>query len=322
MGESFRVGIVGAGAMGSSLAVIVSRFAPVVMVCRNAARAAQVFEAGVRVEGAIEGEAWPIVVRSVGDLSAVGGVSYLFIATKTTSIPSVCESLAPVLGSIGEGGAPVGIVSYQNGIEPGRQIMSLLGTRRVMRMVLNYGAVLAEDGRVRVPLYRAPHYIGCLDADLIDDCTRLAGALTGVGIETAYDDAIERHVWEKAILNAAYNPVCALVNSTVGEVMSSPSRGVVERLLEEGMAVATAAGFEFGGCYADAAREMASLAGDHVPSMVEDIRRGRPSEIGQLNRQIMEHARELGVPVPTHETVDALIETFDWRVYKASDRVL
>jgi ketopantoate reductase len=50
--------------------------------------------------------------------------------------------------------------------------------------------------------------------------------------------------------------------------------------------------------------------------MVGDIRGGRPSEVGQLNRQIIEHAHGSGVSAPSHEVVAALIDSFDWRVFR------
>jgi ketopantoate reductase len=50
--------------------------------------------------------------------------------------------------------------------------------------------------------------------------------------------------------------------------------------------------------------------------MVGDIRGGRPSEVGQLNRQIIAHAGRVGVPVPSHEVITALIDSFDWRVFR------
>ena len=60
----------------------------------------------------------------------------VFIATKTTAIPAVCAEMAPDLLQL-----PY-LVSYQNGIEPGREIIRRLGTPRVIRMVLHYGAHL------------------------------------------------------------------------------------------------------------------------------------------------------------------------------------
>ena len=316
-----RVGIIGAGAMGSSLALVASRFATVVMVVRNPQRAAQIFERGVECEGLVEGRANPLVVRSVADLEAVGGVGVLFIATKTTAIPSVCTDLLPVLDRIGESDAPLRIVSYQNGVEPGREIMSLLPGAAVLRMVLNYGATMEQrTGLVHVAMHSPPHAIGCLDQALVPYAESLAARLTDADFPTVYDQHIERRVWEKATLNAAMSPVAALVNSTIGEVLRSPSRRVVDQLLRESLAVARAEGIEIPDGFEAKAWEIYESGAEHLPSMVHDIREGRESEVGQLNRQILEHARRHAVPTPTHDTVDALIETFDWRIYHQGGR--
>ena len=116
------------------------------------------------------------------------------------------------------------------------------------------------------------------------------------------------------------NPVAALVNATVGEVLDSPSRALVARLLDEALATALAEGLDLGPDPAAAAWASFDHARPHTPSMVEDIRAGRESEVGQLNRQIVHHAKRLTVPVPTHEAVSALIETFDWKVYAQQRR--
>lgn len=303
--------------MGSSLAAITSRFAPTVMVCRNPARAAQIFEHGVRCSGAFEANASPIIVRNAAELKDVGGVKYLFIAVKTTAIQEVCEELAPLRESIKQpGGGEVKLISYQNGIDPGRSIMEMLDTKHVMRMVLRYGAVIQDEkGTAEIIMHDPPHFIGCLDESLREDCEYLAKNFTDVGFGTQYADDIERAVWTKAIINAAINPVCALVNADIGSVLDSPSRELVIRMLDEGLAVAQAEGIGLGDGFRERALELAGKSTSHLPSMVDDIQNGRPSEVGQLNRQIVSLAKTLGVAVPTHETIDALIETFDWQIY-------
>ncbi len=303
--------------MGSSLAAITSRFAPTVMVCRNPARAAQIFEHGVRCTGALEANASPIIVRNAAELKDVGGVKYLFIAVKTTAIQEVCQELAPLREAIKQpGSGEVKLISYQNGIDPGRSIMEMLDTKHVMRMVLRYGAVIRDKvGTVEIIMHDPPHFIGCLDDSLKEDCEFLAKNFTDVGFGTQYTDQIERAVWTKAVINAAINPVCALVNADIGSVFDSPSRELVLRMLDEGLAVARAEGIELGDGFRERALELAGKSTSHLPSMVDDIQNGRPSEVGQLNRQIVSLAKTLGVAVPTHETIDALIETFDWQIY-------
>ncbi len=317
MTEQPRIGIIGAGAMGSSLAAITSRFAPTAIVCREPERAAQIFEHGVRCTGALEATARPVIVRDAAELGEIGGVQYLFIAVKTTSLQEVCEELAPLREKIRQAGRPeVKLISYQNGIDPGKAIMDMLGTTKVMRMVLRYGAVIRDDqGTVDIIMHDPPHFIGCLDESIKPDCEYLAEKFTEVGFGTEYLERIEVPVWAKGIINAAINPVCALVNADIGSVFDSPSRDLVVRMLDEGEAVARAEGIELGENFRERALELASKSTHHLPSMVYDIQQGRPSEVGQLNRQIVDRAKALGVPVPTHETIDALIETFDWQVY-------
>lgn len=323
--EFGRIGVIGAGAMGSSLAAILGRAAPVAMVVRNPSRAAQIFERGVVVDGLLQARSRPLLVRDIDELAALGDVGAVFIATKTTAIPSVCASLKPALSRLGVNGRAVRLVSYQNGIDPGREIMRLLDHSTILRMVLNYGAVLDDSsGVVHVTMHEPPHYIGCVSPELTDDCRRLSVMMTAAEFPTEYEPDIERPVWIKGILNAAMNPVAALVDSAIGEVLDSPARPVVHRLLAEGIAVATREGIQLPEHFERKAFDIFERAAEHVPSMVEDIRRGRESEVGQLNRQIIEHARAIDVAVPTHETVDALIEAFDWRVYhgrRAAERL-
>jgi 2-dehydropantoate 2-reductase len=312
-----RAAVIGAGAMGTLIAAALGRSVPVVLVCRNETRAAQLFGSGARSAGLIEAESRPILVRSLDEIAAAGGANVLVVATKTTAIPSIAAELKAQLDSVIDDPAGPIVVSFQNGIDPGRELTERLGHPRVLRMVLSLGATLTPEGdAVRVTMNHPPHAIGSIDPSLRFDCERMAALFTDGGLGTEMTVDIESAVWCKAIVNAAVNPVAALVNCSVGEVLDSPSAGIVERLIREGIAVAEAERITLPADYAERAEALIQKARGHVPSMVEDIRGGRESEIGQQNRQIIEHGQRLGVPTPTHETIDALIGTFDWKVYR------
>jgi len=311
-----RAAIIGAGAMGTSLAAILGSVVPVVLICRNPDRAMQIFRDGVQTTGLIAAQARPVIVRSIADLPAIGGASALFVATKTSAIPDIAAELKPLLLEIADQPAGVCVVSYQNGIETGRQLIEQLDHQQVLRMVLAFGAIMnRQTGIVNVTLNHPPHSIGTIDAAYIPQCKAIAKALSSGGLETRYDDNIELSVWEKGLLNAAANPVAALVNASVGQMLDSPSRSIVSKLLEEGVRVAQAEGLPLDAAYIERCWAFLEHARTHIPSMVDDIRCGRETEVGQLNRQVIAHGKRLGVPTPTHEVIDALIETFDWKVY-------
>ena len=256
------------------------------------------------------------LIGFLGNLLVPKSIDVGLIATKTTAIPSVAAELKPWLVKRGDRSSGLLVVSFQNGIEPGRELIELLGYPRVVRMVVNFGAILSvTDGVVRVTMNQPPNFIGSLDPAYLPACHRIAKLLCMAGFETVVEPHIEMQVWKKGILNAATNPVCALVNSWVGQVLDSPARMIVDRLLKEGLLVAEARGLKLGDDFVANAYRYLESARDHTPSMVEDIRQGGESEVGQLNRQIVEHARKLALSVPTHEIIDALIETFDFKAY-------
>jgi len=289
----------------------------VVIVCRNASRASQVVRNGAVVKGCLNRHATPIAVRSIDDLTRFEGIDLIFVATKTTAIPQLAPELKSVLEDCHRSGSNPTIISFQNGIEPGRELIHLLDCHRVLRMVVNLGATLdGDEGAASVHFNNEPHVIGCLSPTLEPAARQVAALLKLSGLVTVFESDIEAAVWRKAIANAAANPVCALVNSNVGDVLDSPSCTIVKRLLEEGFDVARTEGLNLGDDYLEDVWKVLLNARDHTPSMVEDIRAGRPSEVGQLNRQIMEHGRRIGVATPTHELIDALIETFDFRTYR------
>ncbi len=311
-----RFGVIGAGAMGLSLAAALGASGPVTLVCRDPALAERIRAHGARVRGLGSAHANPDIVPSISRLADHGPVHALFVATKTSAIEQVASELGPVLCHIGPVGATPFIVSFQNGIETGRQLMERLGEPRVLRMVLNYGARIASDGAVEVAMTRPPHRIGRLDPAHAHACRALATRMSAGGLEAVEVEDIEPFVWTKGLINAAVNPVAALTDNSVGETLDSPARSIVESLLDEGLHVARVDGIDLGGDARERLWAMIESARPHTPSMVEDIREGRTSEVGQLNRQVIGHGDRAGVATPTHRVVTALIDAFDWRVFR------
>lgn len=307
-----RIAVVGAGPMGASLAAITAPHVPTVLVARDAARAERIGAAGIVLDGLLAGGGRPAVVRSIAELHDLTDLDLLVIATKTTALQAVCADLRRHLA-----GEPY-VVSYQNGIEPGRTIIRMLGSPRVVRMVLRYGAVIEPDGtaegplRVHVPLHEPPHFVGG-EGEALAFARALAPVIDGMGLPMRATDDIEGEAWRKGIENAAGNPVAALVQAPLGVLVASPARSLIERLLDEGIAVARAAGIAIPPGYREAVLHRMAAGGDHVPSMAEDVRAGRPTEITQLNEQIVARGRALRIPTPTHEAVLDLIRVFDWR---------
>ncbi|MCP5068833.1 MAG: ketopantoate reductase family protein [bacterium] len=309
-----RIAVIGAGPMGASLAAITSSRVPTVLVVREPLRAERIRNDGIELEGALSGHGRPDVVTSIDALARVHPIDLVFIATKTTALRAVCDSLRPYLREL-----PF-LVSYQNGIETGRTIIQMLGTERVVRMVLRYGAAIDQSAvssgplRVRVGLHDPPHFVGGEGEQVLEFARDLAPVIAEMGLPMEYAEDIEVEAWRKGIENSAGNPAAALVQAPLGELLDSPARGLVERLLDEGIAVARAAKIEIDPSFREASLRAMAAGFGHLPSMAQDVLAGRPTEITQLNEQIARRGRELGIPTPTHDAVIDLVRVFDWRV--------
>lgn len=314
-----RIGIIGAGAMGVSLAAILGETLRVTIVARDRDCADRIRRDGAHVSGLITKSSLPDVVPEIAALADAAPLDAVFVATKTTAIETVASELGPVLPALaGTHGTPF-VISFQNGIEPGLTLRRLLDHPRVLRMVLNYGAIRSGPNSAEVMLSTPPHYIGGPDATFATEAGAFAGVLRRAGLPTEAVNDIEPTVWKKGILNAATNPVAALTDNTIGEVLDSPARVLLVRLIEEGIRVAKAYGIDLGPDPSDRMWAILETARNHTPSMVGDIRGGRPTEVGQLNRQIVQYGARLGVPTPSHELIAALIDAFDWRVFRRRD---
>jgi 2-dehydropantoate 2-reductase len=84
-----------------------------------------------------------------------------------------------------------------------------------------------------------------------------------------------------------------------------PTRSVLRAIIDEGLAVASAAGVEVG-VSAEERLEMANHIADVKTSMLQDLEAGKPLELEPICGATIEIARRYGVSVPHIETVYAL----------------
>jgi 2-dehydropantoate 2-reductase len=122
--------------------------------------------------------------------------------------------------------------------------------------------------------------------------------------------------WSKLIFNATVNAVAALTDLPHDPHFAARERvedlgHLVYDLIAEGKRVAAAAGLELH----DDPWEMNVLATQrgsrHYPSMLEDVRARRPTEVDQIGGALVREAERLRVPAPLHKAL--------WRLVKARE---
>jgi 2-dehydropantoate 2-reductase len=213
------------------------------------------------------------------------------------------------------------IVSFQNGLGNEQFIAENLGIDTVYRVVINYAGNLTSPGNAVMNWFQPPNYVGVLHNGKYktDETTKqVAGILTAAGLKTEESKDTMRHIWEKNILNSALCSICAVTGQTMAEAMQyKHTRNLAIRLLEEGLKVAKADGYDFGSDALEKFTAYLEKGGAHKPSMLIDVENKRPTEVDFMSGAIARYGEKYNVPTPVNSVFTALLKTIESRYLKS-----
>lgn len=130
----------------------------------------------------------------------------------------------------------------------------------------------------------------------------------GFEIEFAHD--FKRHQWSKLFANAVINPITAITREKNGIVLSKHLEDTVERVVEECVAVARKDGLDIDKSEVlKFVYSVASKTSMNTSSMLQDVLKGRRTEIDSINGYVIRLAKKNAIPVPTNETLYALVKS-------------
>lgn len=287
-----RVLIVGAGAIGSLFGFLLVRAGrSVILVARPPADMA-LRNGGLRVEGRIEGTA---PVEAVPEVPSEAPVDVVLLAVKARDVRSAARSVARALSK------PRPVVALQNGLGIESEVTLGLSDGGwpdpgswVVRAVNSYGATWLGPGHVR--------YAGA--GELLvpagpGPADRAVELFASAGLEVRRVPDLGREVWKKLLVNASINPVTADHRVPNGALRDDPLRGQALRLLREAQQVARAEGYDFPDAEADAELwRVVRATSENRSSMLQDVERGRPTEIDWISGAILAAGRRHGLDLP------------------------
>lgn len=194
-------------------------------------------------------------------------------------------------------------LTMQNGLGNREQLVAKLGAERVAFGVITTGATLLAPGEVRWAGE------GQITLGTHPRLEPLAAALQAAGFEVATVTDVNSVAWSKLVINAAINPLTALLGVPNGELLARPTaRALSAALAVEVGAVAAKKNIPLN--FADpvaAAIGVAQRTAANLSSMLQDVRRGAPTEIEAICGAVVRAGREAGVPTPVNEVMWQLV---------------
>jgi 2-dehydropantoate 2-reductase len=296
-----RVCVAGAGVIGSLFAAHLSRVAEVSALTRREEHAIALREHGLTVTGRAEFTA-PLDAST--DPDALPEPQLVIVACKGIDLDEVAARLA--------GRWPdATLMTVQNGIGAD-EIVSRHGDWQLLSSVTFMSGTRHGDTHVEYVLDTAT-WIGPARGTSYEDAKAVADLVVASGLQAEAFEDLRPAQWSKLIFNATVNTVAALTGLPHDAHFAALERPtdlghLVLGLIDEGKAVAAAAGVEL----REDPWEMNVLATQrgsaHYPSMLEDVDARRRTEIDTITGALVREAQRLGVPAPLHETMERLIK--------------
>jgi 2-dehydropantoate 2-reductase len=302
--------VAGAGALGSVVGGLLARRGRQVTLLGRQQHLDAIARDGLAVEG-LYGDHHVRGLVCVSDAGALrGSFSTVLLAAKSWDTATLCKAIAPKLTEDGV------LVSLQNGLGNVETAVDVVGPRRVLGARVIFGAEIVAPGRVRVTVHAAPVLIGSPDPS--DDrrqelAVRWAAAFADAGIPAEPTRTLLADLWAKVFYNGALNPLGALLGVPYGWLPDDPdTRAVMDDVIREAFAVARACGVVLPWSGADAYRELfygqlVPSTARHRSSMLQDLERGRPTEVDAINGWVARRGAALGIPTPTNTMLTRLI---------------
>jgi 2-dehydropantoate 2-reductase len=295
-----RVCVIGAGAIGSLFAGQLASVADVSILTRRPEHAAALEREGLRISGRRVEHA---KVRASSDPDALPPFDLGIVATKASGLESAAGSL--------RGRFPgATIMTVLNGLGA-EEAVRRAGDWPIISGVTFMSGTRHSDTHVEYVL-DTETWIGPYGSMPFAAVQETAALMTRAGLKVEALPDLRPAQWSKLIFNATVNAVAALTGLPhdahfAAEAEETDLGHLVHALVDEGKAVAAAAGIEL---HDDpwTMNVLATQRGSaHYPSMLEDVDARRRTEVDLITGALVREAARHHIDVPLHTALYRLV---------------
>lgn len=324
-----RIGIIGAGALGGTFAVLLARAGHDVEVTARGAGLEAIRTGGIRLTGGFGDAAATVAAGEV----LTRRPELVLVCTKAQDAEAAITANAALID-----GVPVVVV--QNGLDGVDTAARLLPGSSCMGVLSIIAANYTEPGVVRVTT-TAASYLGRGEGPADEECTRIA-ALLSEAVPVIAIGNFRGAQWTKLVVNMV-NAVPAIVGRSVQDVIGDRRlRRVVTASMRECVRTGVARGIRFGSLQGLANGRLRLFArlplavGQVLPwlmarrmgrvpnlgSTQQSVRRGQPTEVDYLNGAVVREASAAGSDAPVNRALVDLVHEVERSGSLPASRVL
>ena len=313
-----RILVYGAGAVGQAVGAMLAETGEheVDLIVRERYRRS-LGKKGITVTGIFgDHKAEPGTLGLFADTKKLTGrvYDYVLITTKTYDTTAALDTLETFDDQ------SFIAVSMQNGCGNLEIIADRLGVGRALAARVITGFEIDKPGTVRITVHADDIHIGGpIEGQVSRDAVKLAKALNDVRLPCVATSRIAMDLHAKLLYNCALNPLGAILGVTYGALGANPNaREIMNAVITEVYAVMAALGIETlwptpeDYCAYFYEKQVPATA-DHRPSMLQDLKAGKATEIEALTGYVATTGRRHGIPTPVCDTLSNIVRSLQAR---------
>ncbi len=298
-----KTGIAGAGALGSLFAYKLYQSGIHPVIYEKNENTASALVNGLFFEDS-DGIKNKINIKEISSSpSILKNCDTIFLFIKSYATEDVMKSISPLISP------DTIIVTLQNGLGNFDIISRYIPVKNILYGTTTTGATKTSPDTVRFGGAGTITLGG-------EDKSRLQGVtdiLLKADFSVTQTDEPERTVWEKAVINAAINPLGALLKVSNGKLEeNNETREIMKNIIDEAVRTAGAYGINLDkNVMIETTMTVCKNTYNNLCSMLQDINEQRKTEINSINGKIADFGERKGLQLPVNRTITGLVKSLE-----------
>ncbi|QUQ62367.1 ketopantoate reductase family protein [Kutzneria sp. CA-103260] len=299
-----RVLVIGAGATGGLFGVRLAQAGRDVTFLVRPKRAEVLRQRGLRVHGAGQDLTIQPKLLVTGEITETYDV--ILVSVKASGLEQAIEDFAPAVGP------DTLIMPFLNGMRHMEALDKQFGADRVLGGVVRVQTTVDDNGDIlRVGELEDMSY-GARAGTAPARLDEVHKTLSGAGFPAELSEHIDADMWAKWVFIASLGGANGLLRGTVGEIVAAGGARFAADLVDECAAVAAKAGYPLPQAVHEALRARSTAQGSPAAtSMYRDLSNGYPTESEHILGDLVDRARQLGVPTPVLELAAVSMRVYE-----------
>lgn len=301
MNDSYHIAIFGIGAMGCLFGARLSRLknAPdgrpvaVTLVGNWPAQIHALRRAGLTVKN-MDGTVERVALSVTNNPAALPPADLALILVKSWQTVHIAPAVGKILRADGLA------LTLQNGLGNAEALSTVLAARQIAVGITAQGANLPVAGQLHIG--GSGDTIFAAQKGVEASLEMVREIFNQAGIPTEIHRQADALIWQKLAINAAINPLTALLNVPNGRLPEMPEQlEIINNIIREVVAVAAAKGISLD---PEVTRQrtvaVCRATAANISSMLQDLRNGRPTEIDAISGAVVQLGEKFGIPAPVN----------------------